>query len=90
MDQAALPALVDRQLATGVTPLQATTLAKGALEEAWLTADSDGGVFWCTPDGVIRYVDPNGLRPPSSPSHWRCSPTTRTRPPAPCAPSRSP
>jgi len=62
MDQAALPALVDRDLDTGVATLQATTLAKGALEEAWLTADSDGGVFWATPGGVIRYVDPNGLQ----------------------------
>jgi hypothetical protein len=64
MDQAAVPTLVDRQLAAGVAPLQATTLAKGALEEAWLTADSDGGVLWCTPAGVIRYVDPNGLLAP--------------------------
>ena len=64
MDQAAVPALVDRQLATGVTSLQATTLAKGALAEAWLTADSDGGVFWATAAGVLRYVDPNELEGP--------------------------
>ena len=64
MNQAQLPAVVDRQLDTGVTTLQATTLAKGALEEAWLTADSDGGVFWCTPAGTLRYVDPNGLQAP--------------------------
>jgi len=61
---AQVPALVDRSLATGVTPLQATTLAKGALEEAWLTADSDGGVFWCTPAGTLRYVDPPGAEAP--------------------------
>ena len=64
MNQAALPAIVDRDLDAGATTLQATTLAKGALEEAWLTADSDGGVFWCTPGGVIRYVDPAGLQAP--------------------------
>lgn len=58
---AQVPALVDRQLATGVTALQSTTLAKGALEEMWLTADSDGGVFWATAAGVLRYVDPVGL-----------------------------
>jgi len=61
---AQVPVLVDRTLATGVTPLQATTLAKGALEEAWLTADSDGGVFWATTAGVLRYVDANGLEAP--------------------------
>jgi hypothetical protein len=61
---AQVPALVDRSLATGVTALQATTLAKGALEEAWLTADSDGGTFWATPAGVLRYVDPPGLEAP--------------------------
>lgn len=61
VNAAQVPALVDRTLATGVTPLQATTLAKGALEEAWLTADSDGGVFWATTAGVLRYVDPPGL-----------------------------
>lgn len=64
MNQAALPAIVDRDLDAGVATLQATTLAKGALEEAWLTADSDGGVFWCTAAGVIRYVDPTGLQAP--------------------------
>jgi hypothetical protein len=64
MNQAALPALVDRDLDTGVTTLQATTLAKGALEEAWLTADSDGGVLWATAAGTIRYVDPAGIEAP--------------------------
>lgn len=64
LDAAQVPALVDRSLGTGVVGMQATTLAKGALEESWLTADSDGGVFWCTPAGVLRYVDPNGLEAP--------------------------
>lgn len=64
LNAAQVPALVDRSLATGVIGLQATTLAKGALEECWLVADSDGGVFWCTPAGVLRYVDPNGLEAP--------------------------
>jgi hypothetical protein len=64
ISNAQVPAHVDRSLATGVTPLQATTLAKGALEEAWLTADSDGGVFWATKGGALRYVDPPGLEAP--------------------------
>jgi hypothetical protein len=63
-NQAALPALVDRDLDAGVTALQATTLAKGALEEAWLTADTDGGVLWATAAGVVRYVDPPGIEAP--------------------------
>ena len=37
--------------------MQATTLARAALEEAWLTADSDAGMLTCTPDGVVRYWD---------------------------------
>jgi hypothetical protein len=61
---AQVPALVDRSLATGVTALQATTLAKGALEEAWLTADSDGGTFWASTAGTLRYVDPPGMEAP--------------------------
>lgn len=61
---AQVPAHVDRTLATGVTALQATTLAKGALEECWLTADSDGGTFWATTAGALRYVDPPGLEAP--------------------------
>lgn len=61
---AQVPALVDRTLATGSVALQPTTLAKGALEEAWLTADSDAGVFYCMKDGTLRYVDPAGLEAP--------------------------
>jgi hypothetical protein len=61
---AAVPAHVDRALATGSVALQATTLAKGALEEAWLTADSDAGVFYATKAGALRYVDPAGLEAP--------------------------
>jgi hypothetical protein len=62
---AAVPAaLVDLDLDDGAVSLQATTLAKGALEEAWLTADSDGGVFAATRAGALRYVDPAGLDTP--------------------------
>jgi hypothetical protein len=62
---AAVPtALVDVDLDAGAVALQPTTLAKGALEEAWLTADSDGGVFYATPAGTLRYVDPAGLDTP--------------------------
>lgn len=61
---AALPAEVPVDLDAGATPLQSTTLARGALDEAWLTADTDGGVLWCTPAGVIRYVDVTALGTP--------------------------
>ena len=58
-DHAGLPEWVPVDLDAGRTTLQATTLAKAALEEAWLTADSDGGALLELPDGTIRYVDPH-------------------------------
>lgn len=64
LNAAQTPGIVDRNLAPGTAPLQATTLAGGALAEAWLTADSDGGVVWCTKGGVIRYADPAALGQP--------------------------
>jgi hypothetical protein len=60
-DNAGVPTWVDRLFDPGVAPLQGTTLAKGALEEAWLTADSDGGVFMETPAGELIYLDANTL-----------------------------
>ena len=60
-DQAAVPAWVPRAFDTGVVPMQATTLAKGALEEAWLTADSDGGAFLELPDGTLQFLDAGTL-----------------------------
>jgi hypothetical protein len=58
LDHALLPSWIPRQLDDGIVPLQATTLAKSALEEAWLVADSDGGALLELADGTIRYVDP--------------------------------
>lgn len=58
---AQLNPLVDLDLDDGTVALQATTLARGALEESWLVADSDGGTLWCTTGGAIRYVDAVGL-----------------------------
>ena len=56
------PAWVEHQFDPGVARMQSTTLARAALEEAWLTADSDAGMLTCTPDGVVRYWDThNGL-----------------------------
>jgi hypothetical protein len=44
-------------------PLIGTRMAGGPLAEAWLTADSAGGVFDVAPDGRARYRD---VDPPSS------------------------
>lgn len=57
-DHARLPDWIPRNLDPGVAPLQATTLARAALEEAWLVADSDGGALLELADGTIAYVDP--------------------------------
>lgn len=45
----------------GTLALQATTLAKNALDEIGLVTDTDGGAFYATRDGVLVYVDTNGL-----------------------------
>jgi hypothetical protein len=37
--------------------MQGTTLARGALEECWLVADSDGGAFMDTPAGDVVFYD---------------------------------
>lgn len=54
---AAVPAWVTHRFDPGVGRMQATTLAKAALTEMWLTADSDGGMVSCTSDGVVQYWD---------------------------------
>ena len=51
------PVWVEHDFDPGVARMQPTTLARPALEEAWLTADSDAGMLTCTPDGVVRYWD---------------------------------
>jgi hypothetical protein len=45
----------------GTLALQATTLAKNALDEIGLVTDTDGGAFYATRDGTLVYVDTNAL-----------------------------
>lgn len=56
-DQASLPAWIVRDFDAGVIPMQSTTLAKGALEEAWLTADSDGGALLEDQAGALVFLE---------------------------------
>lgn len=48
-------------LDTGLSTMQATTLAANAFTEIALTADSEGGAVWCEPDGTIIFEDRNSL-----------------------------
>lgn len=57
MANALPPSWVEKALDPGVARMQPTTLARAALDESWLTADSDAGMLTCTPDGVIRFWD---------------------------------
>lgn len=50
-----------RSIATGAHTVQATNLASNALTEAKLTADSEGGPLWSTPDGTIVFQDRDSL-----------------------------
>lgn len=50
-----------RAIDAGTVTCQATTLAKNALEEAGLTADTERGALWVDPAGVLQYRDRNGL-----------------------------
>jgi hypothetical protein len=45
----------------GLVPLQATTLAQNALNEAGVVTDTELGALFVTTDGVMRFVDRNGL-----------------------------
>lgn len=56
---AAPPAWTEHRFDIGQARMQATTLAKAALQEMWLTADSDAGMISCTPDGVVQYWSAN-------------------------------
>jgi hypothetical protein len=56
-NNAVLPLWVGRRFDPGIVPLQGTTLARGALEECWLVADSDGGAFMDTPAGDLVFYD---------------------------------
>jgi hypothetical protein len=50
-----------RRFDLGTAPLQATTLAKNALDEAGIVCDSELGVLYCTPDGTLVHRDHNAL-----------------------------
>jgi len=45
----------------GTLPLQATTLAKNALDESGMVVDTEGGAYWCDRAGVLTFRDRNGL-----------------------------
>jgi hypothetical protein len=46
----------DRNIDTGTTTMQATTLAGNALTELKLTADSEGGALWVEADGTVTFA----------------------------------
>lgn len=50
-----------RAFDTGTRTLQATTLAKNALDEAGLVCDTELGVLFCDRDGTLVHRDVNGL-----------------------------
>jgi hypothetical protein len=50
-----------RALDAGTVPLQATTLAKNALDETGLVCDTELGVLFCDLDGTLIHRDRNGL-----------------------------
>jgi hypothetical protein len=45
----------------GTVALQATTLAKNALDETGIVTDTEMGALWCDADGVLQFRDRNGL-----------------------------
>lgn len=53
---------VQRILDSGSIPLQATTLAQNALNEAGLVCDTELGALWVRGDGVLRFLDRLGLQ----------------------------
>jgi hypothetical protein len=50
-----------RRLDAGAVTLQATTLAKNALDEAGLVCDTELGVLFCDQDGTLVHRDRNAL-----------------------------
>ena len=49
------------QFDAGSVAVQATTLARNALDEAGITVDTELGALWCDRDGVLQFRDRNGL-----------------------------
>lgn len=50
-----------RRFDAGVVTLQATTLAKNALDEIGLVCDTETGAVFCDPAGVLVHRDRNGI-----------------------------
>jgi hypothetical protein len=60
----------ERHLATGSTPLTATTLARPALEEMWLTVDTDAGALFVDRHGAIVFWDRAALAASANDVDW--------------------
>lgn len=45
----------------GTVALQATTLARNALDESGIVVDTETGAYWCDRDGVLTFRDKNGM-----------------------------
>jgi hypothetical protein len=60
-----------RNLTAGTFALQATTLAQPALEEIFLTADTEAGVVWIDTSGAFRFGDRDWLRTKAERTDWR-------------------
>jgi hypothetical protein len=57
LDRAGWADIAGRDLSPGTIALQATTLASPALEEIYLTADTEAGHVWIDTRGTFRFVD---------------------------------
>jgi hypothetical protein len=59
-----------RDLRPGTIALQATTLAQPALEEIFLTADTEAGLVWVDKLGALRFVDREWIADQRSRTDW--------------------
>jgi hypothetical protein len=50
-----------RNFDNGTVALQATTLAKNALDESGIVCDTEMGYLWCDRSGMLQFRDRNGL-----------------------------
>lgn len=70
LDRAAWQNIAPRDLSPGTLALQATTLAAPALEEIYLTADTEAGQVWVDTAGTFRFVDRDWLRQTALRAPW--------------------
>jgi hypothetical protein len=61
----------DRHIATGQVPLQATTMARPALEELWLTVDTEAGRMFVDRDGALVFWDRAAMAASGDALRWR-------------------